>query len=445
MAIDPISLPAAAGINLGEGDVRHFTQGDSFGVPSMQNPTRQLAYRDALLAKKANELVASVNNKDQIVPLPVPNMTVPPGSSEIVYNFRIPNGYEARVLSAAVKTSPSSEDVLLEIQYNNTFGNTTGDSVVSTSSEYPDTGTVSGTEFSPSGEFLIIVRNTGGVSLDVSASIILTMRPVNTKGALAPATAAVIEGPPGPPGVAGANSTVAGPAGPQGQPGLVFVGDWVSSTVYNINEVVVHDFAGTSGQSSFVALQTHTASTANQPQPSLTPSAFWNFVAEAGESGTGTTGPTGPTGDPGSTTTFEQATVDGTLTTGPDWVDEAIGGGYVAGLTADTSYIVSMQEIFVGTSTGAGMAVLTAGLKLNFKGSAIFTLPKQTYGARIDYDNSHIKAVMAWNGTMPIDVSGSLATGVIFEDNGADGWAFRVDNTSPIRVSALISGAELIV
>ena len=54
MAIRPIDLPSAAGIEYGHGDVRHFAQGDAMDVPGLANPTRHLAERDNQLAQKLN-------------------------------------------------------------------------------------------------------------------------------------------------------------------------------------------------------------------------------------------------------------------------------------------------------------------------------------------------------------------------------------------------------
>lgn len=279
--IQPVSLPSAAGLNFGEGDVRHFSEGDAVNVPGLSNPTRQLATRDSILADKLNEIAAEVNNKEQIIPLNWPRITMPPTSEEIVANHRIPAGYEARVMNAAVSSTPVSSDIELNVMWSSGYGNVSGTAVVSTSSE-----TAGGTVFYSSGEFIISVKNKGSVTLDMTASVMITMRPVATnQGALLPSVTVLPPGPPGPQGTRGITGG-SGPIGPLGSPGLVYKNDWVDSplTVYSINDVVTHDFRGTSGASSYVCIQSHTADGINEPSPTLTPSPFWDFVAQAGHS-----------------------------------------------------------------------------------------------------------------------------------------------------------------
>ena len=115
MAIDPVSLPSAAGVNFGEGDVRHFSEGDAVGVPGLSAPTRHLAQRDTLIAEKLNEVIDDVNNKEQIITLPVYRTVLPATTEEIIANFRIAPGYEARVLNAIISSTPvSSEPSLVD-------------------------------------------------------------------------------------------------------------------------------------------------------------------------------------------------------------------------------------------------------------------------------------------------------------------------------------------
>lgn len=216
-------MPDAASINYGENDVRHFSEGDAMDVPGLSRPTRNLAQRDVALANKVNELVADVNNKEQFVPLPVLRTTLPPDSEEIIQNFRIPPGFEARVLNAVVTSIPASSSAELDIYYSaNTYGSSTGVQVVTTSVEY--TG---GTTFYSSGEFVITLKNRGGATLELIASILLTMRPIGSlSSSLLSSATPSLPGPPGPTGSQGIPGNT-GPIGPAGSPGLVwYSGGW---------------------------------------------------------------------------------------------------------------------------------------------------------------------------------------------------------------------------
>src|SRR3546814_775251 len=200
MAVRPINWPSAAGLKYGEGDVRHFSEGDAVDVTGLANPTRQLANRDNELADKVNEIIAVVNNKEQFVPLPVLRTTLPPQDEAVITNYRIPLGFEARILNASVAATPVSPDVELNIFYAEGFGNSTGESIVSTSDEV-----TSGTSFFQDGEFIISMRNKGGTTLDVVASILLTMRPLGEEGTLL--VGSVIRGEQGPVGMTDRKST----------------------------------------------------------------------------------------------------------------------------------------------------------------------------------------------------------------------------------------------
>ena len=142
MAIKPIDLPAAAGIDYSGGDVRHFAQGDAVNVPGLSNPTRHLAFRDDLIAEKINEVVSVVNNQEQFVPLPVVRTTVPPGEEVVVTNYRIPQGFEARVLNAVVSTVPTTTSAELNIMYSSSFGGSAGTNIVTVTPGSEFTGDV---------------------------------------------------------------------------------------------------------------------------------------------------------------------------------------------------------------------------------------------------------------------------------------------------------------
>jgi hypothetical protein len=270
MAIEPISMPNSAAINFGENDVRHLTEGDALDVAGVSRPTRHLAQRDVALADKLNEVVEAVNNKDQFVPLPVLRTVLPPNSEEIIQNFRIPPGFECRVLNAIVTSLPASSSAELDIYYTAySFGNSTGAQVVTTSTEYSG-----GTLFYANGEFVITLKNRGGATLELIASILLTMRPVGSTSSYLLASALVGEpGRPGQPGRKG-DTGGSGGAGPAGTPGLVWMGDYSASTTYNDKAVVA--YANSSWKSK------HTSNTGNTPAIG---SIHWDLVAKEGDPG----------------------------------------------------------------------------------------------------------------------------------------------------------------
>jgi len=269
MPIDPISLPDAAGLNYGELDVRHFSEGDAMDVPGLSRPTRNLAARDAALAKKLNETIAVVNNKEQFVPLLPLRTTLPPNSEEVVLNYRIPAGFEARILNAIVTSQPQSASAELDIYYSTGYGNSTGQLIVSTSDEFN-----AGTEFFSQGEFIVTLKNRGGTTFEMIASIQSTMRPLTETAGILIASAIVGEpGPPGPQGPAGQQGPQGNPGGP-GSPGLTWQSTWNIGSTYSSTDVVF--WLGSSYKSKV------NSNSANQPD--ISP-AFWEFVAEKGDAG----------------------------------------------------------------------------------------------------------------------------------------------------------------
>lgn len=269
MPIDPINIPDAAGENYGEGDVRHFTEGDGLDVPGLSRATRNLAQRDNLLAQKLNETVSVVNNKEQFVPFLIPHTTLPPDSEEIVYNFRIPLGFESRILNAIVTSIPPSVSAELDIYFAAGYGNLTGAQVVSTSGEF-----VAGTQFFSNGEFIVTLKNRGGTTLEMIASVLSTMRPLTETAGILIASAIVGEqGPPGQNGPKGDPGTQGNPGGP-GSPGLTWQSTWNSASSYSSTDVVF--WLGSSYKSKT------NANSNNQPDSSP---AFWEFLAQKGDPG----------------------------------------------------------------------------------------------------------------------------------------------------------------
>jgi hypothetical protein len=269
MPIDPVNLPDAAGLNYAEGDVRHFSEGDAFDVPGMSRPTRNLAQRDNQLAEKLNEVIAVVNNKEQFVPLLPFRTTLPPNSEEVVLNYRIPPGFESRILNAIITSLPASSSAELDVYYSDGYGGSTGELILSTSGEF-----TAGTKFYSAGEFIVTLKNRGGATLEMIASIQSTMRPLTETAGILIASAVVgKEGPPGPKGDKGDKGEQGNPGGP-GSPGLVWQSTWNSASTYSSTDVVY--WLGSSYKSKA------NANTNNQPD--ISPS-WWEYLAQKGDAG----------------------------------------------------------------------------------------------------------------------------------------------------------------
>lgn len=274
--IKPIDLPSAAGLAFGRGDVRHFSEDDAVDVPGLQNPTRHLAERDNLLALKMNEVVGVLNNREQFVPISLPRTTIPPGTEEVVTNFKIPVGFEARILNAAIGSVPASSALLLKIYYATGYGNTAGTELVSTTNVFS-----SGVAFYNDGEFIVAVRNSGSVSLDAAVSITATVRPIGSTAGLL--VGSVIKGDKGNPGREGGKGGKGEPGpGGAGTPGMIWSGAFNSANTYNAPQVVSHVVSGIT--SSYIA------KIAN-PAPSVAPpdGTYWDVIAlgSSGVSGAG--------------------------------------------------------------------------------------------------------------------------------------------------------------
>jgi hypothetical protein len=92
--------------------------------------------------------------------------------------------------------------------------------------------------------------------------------------------------------LAGGTTGPAGPTGPAGTVGMIFAGQWVSTTTYAVADVVTYNGG------SYIAI----AASTNKPPDVNTSS--WSVLSIPGEAGpagpTGATGPQGPTGPSGS-------------------------------------------------------------------------------------------------------------------------------------------------
>jgi hypothetical protein len=436
MAIRPIDLPSAAGLNRGEGDVRHFAEGDAIDVPAIAGPTRELAERDNRLAEKINETIAVVNNKEQFVPLPVLRTTMSPNDEIVVSNYRIPAGFEARVLNAAISSTPLSADIELNIYYATGFGNTTGDVLVTTSDE-----NTSGTSFKQDGELIIAIKNKGGSTVDVVASILLTMRPIGAAGTLL--VGSVIQGEQGPPGQTGPQG-IQGPPGTggAGSPGMVWTGAWTSGRGYNTKEVVSFPLYGTV-VSSYICLIAHTSNLVNAPNASPT---VWDPVA-IGSSGSVQSLP-GPTGPQGAGAFFATAQLSGTITTGVDYQSGSFSSDYNSTLPSSGvgPFLCRESAVFSTVSGTTGMGFLNGKLQTCFKGHGTITFPQQSGGAKANYSTSYVNMYVTSNGTAPVTVdpvAGTFSTlaEITSLPNGM-GYVVNVRTANPIPLTVFAVGMQ---
>lgn len=209
--IEPVALPDASPLNYAGGDVAHPTPDNALDSVTTANATRALAYRDTVLRNKVNELVSVVNNKEQLVTIPIVPIVLTPGEQLLASNFRIPPGYEARILDASVASIPALA-VLLEVVYGDSLITGDGTILISTYTEAD-----ASTSFQPAGTLTVRLTNSSTSPASVSASCLVSIRPVTAQGGgiIGPG----VQGPPGPPGRDGANSTIPGPPGPPGPPG----------------------------------------------------------------------------------------------------------------------------------------------------------------------------------------------------------------------------------
>jgi hypothetical protein len=441
MAIQPVNLPSSAGIDYSGGDVRHFSLGDAVDVPGLSAPTRALAQRDNLLAEKVNEVVSAVNNREQFVPLPVIRTILPPNETVIVTNYRIPAGFEARVLNAVVNTIPASTNSELDVYYNaTTFGGATGSAVITCTPGSEFTGDVS---FYPQGEFILALTNTGVVAVEVAASVMLAMRPLGAVGSLLVGNTGETRQV-GPPGMTGG----VGPIGPpgtsgMGTPGMIWDGPWVNGKPYTPNLVASFTASGTFG--SYICRVANTANLGVN-DPSVDP-VTWNPVA-IGSSGSNVTTQFVNVSTSGSIPNYQTGVVYGTLVTGPDWTNLPLNGYYTQTFAANTTYtFISMTETFIQSALpnpgyGSKVGILSAALPVYFTGNGTFTLPKAAYGALLDYSTSQIMALAVVNGTIPYGGTGPVATATVLPTAALDTYVLKNMNSSPLAVTFFFSGAQ---
>lgn len=306
MAIDTLNFPDAAPLLYQDGQVRHFSPEDGFGAEALQRPTRMLAARDNIIRDKLNEVVGVVNSREQYVNIPILSTVLPASGSEVVANFNIPAGFQARVINARVASSLTGQLGVVKVVYSSgTFGAQTGADILASATSAM-TDAVMDTEFRASGELIVSLENQGTASARLSASVLVTLRPLgDIDGALVEATiGSGIQGPPGPSGAQGPS----GPAGPTGTTsyGLRWRGAWVypatGSSYFSGESYVstgltrdVVTYTNSGNTSSWVCVDASLANTNTAPSTGT----GWAPLATSLAAITGPTGATGATGAAG--------------------------------------------------------------------------------------------------------------------------------------------------
>jgi|SRR5271157_313059 len=484
--ISPLDLPTSAGVEFGRGDVRHFSESDAVDVVGLQNPTRQLAARDNLLAAKVNELVGVVNNKEQYVLLPVPRTLVAPGVEEVVANFSIPSGFEARILNATVGTTPVSSSATLNIFFASGYGNLTGTTVISTSDVF-----TAGVSFYNGGEFIVSLRNNAATNLDVVASVTLTMRPLGSTASLL--VGSVIEGPQGIRGDKGDKGLKGDPgSGGAGSPGLVWAGAFNVAVSYAPPQAVSNTINGMT--SSYISVAANPASPNSVAPPSA---AYWSLLASAGSAGTAgginwrgpwssigvyavndavsyivnsvatsyicvvAVGPSAtiPANDishwdiltgPSSSIapTYTVTTVSGTLYFDPDYQVGAGDGDYMgigtwlAGGPSQLRWDNFQEAAFVNdTVSPFGVAFLRYQRRVTASGTETVVLPQASDGASVDWASSNVNCQVTLDGTN----AASPDTAVKITTSTAGSIVVVVENAVPVKSSLAIFGFQQII
>jgi hypothetical protein len=495
--IEPISIPQAAAINFGGADVRHVSSTtDPLSGDSISNATRQLAFRDVLLAQKVNEIVETINNKDQFINLPTVTTTLPGGAAQIVTNFRIPPGYEARVLNAIVSSVPSNS-IKLIIGYNaNQYGLTTYDTeAVSTIGEFS-----SGTSFYGTGEFVVSLTNLSGKTAAASASIALTMRPVAAqKGGIIGPGAVGPKGDKGDKGDPGDSGSPGSP-GPIGPIGANWRGPWSSGSNF-----ATRDLTQDRG-SSWIAKVPNV--NIEPPLGSVAGDATWDLIAQKGDAGPagpasiipgppGSTGPVGPQGNTGpagfvvqgvynpfipysqtAVVTYVAGSISRTFYAGTNipagiiptspasgWIElfgpyagavydgrtlttvVATGTDYGAGVAiqgygsippGSSLAMVSKESSVYGGPPGgqfAGISHLRGEKKAVFRGQITLNLPQLTDGSTQNWAIGDVNLIAAQHGTVPPLGGGSIPMVTTWPAGTA---SYTIDSNSPTPVPVAI-------
>ncbi len=356
MAIQPLTLASGGaddtGPNASTGDARHLAPGDALDQTSVSNTTRQLAQRDVMIASKLNDVINQVNNREQFIPLPSVRITLPPASQEVISNFRIPPGFEARILNAIVASVPA-ETARLSIFHNSdseesglAFGDTGGTSVVETADEFSG-----GTSFLQSGELVVRLTNEGTTTADLTASVILTMRPLGTgDDALLSPGFVGRKGDKGDKGDQGDKGNT-GDTGPAGSAGLTPRGAYDTGADYIVNDIVTHAYSG-QPESAWRAIAPNDH---NAPVEPGSNSAVWEVFVAHGASGTqgiqGVKGDTGGTGSAGTKGDKGDPGDAGLLEYFGEWQSDAIYGKNQLVTIAQTTGSGIIRNTYIGNGS----------------------------------------------------------------------------------------------
>lgn len=385
--IDPLNLPKGAGLDQNGGDVRHLSPDDSLDHASVSRATRNLAKRDDLIKEKVNELVSVVNNKEQIISVPLVRTTLPPGATEVT-NYRIPSGFEARLLNTSVSSTPAGI-IRLNVYHGTGFGGTSGTELSSTTGE-----SEAQTKFYGVGEFIVEFTNIGGQHAEFVGSVMLTMRPVGSNGTVITAgSTASLRGPQGLKGEQGSTGAT-GPTGPAGA-GVTWLGPYAGTNTYARNSLVSFPVAVSGGGTKISTYIANLAAGAGTTPANNT--AVWNVFAEGA---TGTAGGDGSDGSGGGQTisVFENSP-PGTIKTEWDFVAGVSQNGYNRLSEGTQTPTFTEYRITNGVSAGT-LLFMRYSQYLNFTGAALIELPSQAWGALADWQVDEVNPVVrGWSGS----------------------------------------------
>lgn len=387
-SIKTLDLPSSGGLDYNQGDVKHIGPTSALDWDSVAFATRCLAERDNLLRRKLNEVVSSWNNFEVPVYVPILRTRVRTGGTEQVSNYRIPLGYEARVNNVSIASIPDASVRVEVLWSSNTYGASTGTSVVSTATEY-----TANSSFFGEGEFIIRLTNIGQDDADVVASVSLSVRSlVVERSQLSSITITESQA-----------TTIVGPTGPQGPKGS----------------------AGDTGPRGYQGQKGDTG-----------PTGYTGY--------TGYTGAQGPAGD--GAVNFSETAVSGTLklysgggyeagTAYLDYVGKD-GGGSGGGVVGGTYYLpMSETTISVGTS---GVDLLRFTYHAVFKGNIIFELPSKAWGADKDWDTESTTCVAVAGS-----VAGTIPVQPIVSTYESNSWHISVPSSDPVHVAVSVNGVGL--
>jgi len=379
--INTVNLPSAGGIDFNQGDVRHIGPTSALDWESISFATRCLAKRDAILRDALNTVIASWNNFEPPVYLPIVKTRIRVGGTEQVSNYRIPDGYQARVSNAIVASVPANS-VRLDVLYStNTFGASSGTTIATTATELTSPTAF----FNGPGELIVVLTNIGTSDADVVGSILVGVRSLVVERSQLSAIT-----------ISNTTQVVVGPKGDQGPRGL----------------------QGDQGPRGYQGIQ--------GPQGSIGPA--------------GIQGPQGSIGPAGSGITATTAAVSGTLIAWDDFSSTSSPYlDYQSGGTIGGTYYLPMQQTKVaGDTTSLDMLMWT--YHHIFSGSVLVRLPTQAYGADIDWSVSQTVCI-----AVASTVGGDVTTQAVVSQYDNNTWQIDVDAPTEQLVAVTIVGQIAVI